>query len=194
MPSQKNQDQLSDLKAALADSKAAILVDYAGMSVHNINQLRQQVTETGGHFNVVKNSLLALALKDRLDTLSDDALAALEGPTALLLTSQDDPVSPTKALAKFISDNEIPTIKIGVLDDRILTVHEINNLAKLPGRDQLLAMLAAQLNAPISGFAQVLRANLQNLVYALNAIKAQKSENWISINANPVSDGSNINN
>jgi len=174
MPSQKNKQQLEELKDALAESKAAILVDYAGMSVHNINQLRNEVKETGGHFNVVKNSLLSLAFKDKVDELSDDALKALEGPTALLLTSSDDPVSPAKALVKFITDNEIPSIKIGVLDDKILTVHEVENLAKLPGREELLAQLVGQLNAPIYGFAQVLRANLQNLVFALNAVKAQK--------------------
>lgn len=174
MPSLKNQQQLDQLQQALSQSKAAILVDYAGMSVHHINQLRAQVKSTGGHFNVVKNSLLALALKDRLSNLSEDALKALEGPTALLLSSIDDPISPTKALAQFISDHDLPSIKIGVLDNKLLSTSDVENLAKLPGREELLGQLVGQLNAPISGFAQVLRANLQNLVFALNAVKLQK--------------------
>lgn len=174
MPSLKNQQQLDELKKALSQSKAAILVDYAGMSAHNINQLRNEVKSTGGRFNVVKNSLLSLALKDRLNNLPETALQSLNGPTALLLTSPDDPISPAKTLAKFIANNGLPNIKIGTLDDRILTIHEIENLAKLPEREELLAQLVNRFNSPIFGFAQVLRANLQNFVFAINAIKHSK--------------------
>lgn len=174
MPSTKNQSQLELLKSALTESKAVILTDYAGMTVLAQNQLKKAVKEAGGQFNVVKNTLLALALKDRVKELNEDALKALEGPTAILLTGESDPVSPTKALAKFISENELPTIKIGVLDDKILSVNEVKNLAKLPGREELLGQLVGQLNAPISGFAQVLRANLQNLVFAVDAIRRSK--------------------
>lgn len=174
MPSTKNQTQLDLLKEALTSSKAVILTDYAGMSVAAQNQLKRAVKATGGQFNVVKNSLLALALKDRVKELNEEALKALEGPTAILLTSESDPVSPTKALAKFISEGELPVIKLGVLDDRILSVAEVKNLAKLPGREELLGMLVRQLNAPISGFAQVLRGNLQNLVFAVDAIRRSK--------------------
>lgn len=174
MPSIKNQNQLEDLKKALQESKAVILTDYAGMSVSAQNELKKAIRETGGQYGVVKNTLLTLALKDKLKDLSEEALKALEGPTAILLTPGDDPVSPTKVLAKFITDNELPAIKLGVLDDKILSITEVQSLAKLPGREELLGQLVGQLNAPISGFAQVLRANLQNLVFAVDAIRRSK--------------------
>lgn len=177
MPSLKNQNQLKELKQAIAESKAVIISNYAGMSVSAQNQLRSAISETGGTFSVAKNTLIRLALKDRLPELSDDLLKATEGPSAILTTPIDDPVSPTKALFGFIKDNETPVVKIGVLDDKVLSPSEIEALSKLPGRTQLLGMLAGQLNAPISSFAQVLRVNLQNVVYALTAIKDQKENN-----------------
>ncbi len=175
MPSIKNQTQLKQLEKALADSKAVILTDYAGMSVLAQSKLKQALKETGGRFGVVKNTLLALALKNRVNELSENALQALEGPTAIILTSDSDPVSPAKILVKFIKDHDLPTIKLGILDDKILSATEVENLSRLPGREELLGQLVAQLNAPIYGFAQVLRANLQNLVFAVDAIRRSKT-------------------
>ena len=175
MPSKKNQNQLEELKTAIKDSKAVIITDYAGLPVSLQNQLRKSANEIGGSFGVAKNTLLAIALKDRVQELTPQAKTALQGPTAILLTPSDDPVTTTKILYKFIKDNELPTVKLGILDDRILSPDEVEALSKLPGREELLGQLVGQLNAPISGFAQVLRANLQNLVYALNAIKTQKA-------------------
>lgn len=177
MPSTKNEQQLAELKAALKNSKAVILADYSGMPVNKQTALRKAIKEAGGTFTVAKNTLLKLAItENNTKELSEEAQKAFEGPTAILLTPIDDPVSPAKALVNFIKENELPVLKIGFMDGQVLSVEEVTNLSQLPDREQLLGMLVGQLNAPISGFAQVLRANLQNLVYALSAIKDQKAE------------------
>lgn len=175
MPNLKNQTQLAELTETLKKSKAVILANYSGLSVNAQNQLRVALSEAGGKFSVTKNTLMARAVKELLPEASEDFLNALEGPNATLFI-YEDPVTPTKALVKFSEEHEDkPEIKIGLMDGKILSLAEIKSLSKLPGREELLGMLVGQLNAPIAGFAQVLRANLQNLVYALDAIKTQKS-------------------
>lgn len=172
MPNTKNQSQTKDLQAALAASKAVIIANYAGLDVASQTELRRLISESGGKFAVAKNTLLKIALTEKLGQLSDDASKALEGPTAVLWAN-DDAVVPTKALVKFVEGHDLPEIKIGFLDGQVLSKQDILNLAKLPGKQELLGMLVGQLNAPISSFAQVLRANLQNLVYVIDAISAK---------------------
>lgn len=175
MTSLKNQTQLDEIKAKLADSKAVIVTNYAGLSVADQQSLRRSLTDAGGSFMVTKNNLVRLALTDNLgDSLPDKGTEGFTGQTATLFCLED-PITPAKALVKFIKDHDLPVIKLGVMDGKILTATEVENLAKLPGKTELLGMLVGQLNAPISGFAQVLRANLQNLVFAVDAIKRQKS-------------------
>ena len=175
MPNLKNKTKLDELKTALAKSKAVVLTNYAGLPVNAQNQLREAIRASGAEFFVTKNTLMALALKESLGELPQAMHSALEGQTATLFVV-DDPVSPTKALVKFISEHEDkPEIKIGIMDGKIISVSDITALSKLPGREELLGMLVGQLNAPIAGFAQVLRANLQNLVFALDAVRRKQA-------------------
>lgn len=176
MPSQKNISQLEKLTTQLEENQNFLLVDYAGMSVDLQTKLRHTLRETGATYQISKNTLLRLALDNTLKDTPQQLQQALKGPTAILFTPTGDPVSPTKALHQFIEENQTPTLKIGLLDQKVLTVAQINNLAQLPGKQELLSQLAAQLNAPISGFAQTLRANLQNLTLALKAIQNQKDQ------------------
>lgn len=174
MPSQKNQQQLEEIKAALKDTKAVILTNYAGLSVSAKGELSNAIRQAGGTYSVYKNTLIKLALKEKLGDLPQAAQDALQGQTAILI-APEDPVSPTKALMKFYKDNELPEVKLGFMDGALLTSKDIDNLSKLPGREELLGNLVRQLNAPISSFAQVLRANLQNIVYVVDAIRTSKS-------------------
>lgn len=173
MPNLKNKTQKEELAKALAGSKAVILADYAGLGVSAQNELRRLVSAAGGRFSIAKNSLLKIVLKEKLGELSEDAVKALEGPTAVLWANEDE-VTPTKALIKFADTHDLPQVKLGFLEGRILSAAEVKGLAALPGKQELLGMLVGQLNAPIYSFAQVLRANLQNLVFVVDAIKRSK--------------------
>lgn len=174
MPNIKNQTQLTELQVALKGSRAIIITDHQGMPVSAQTNLKSEIKTAGGRLSVTKNTLLAIALKEIMGDLPEDLKKALEGPSSVLFTGED-PVSPVKALTKFIKDNEDkPVIKAGVMEGKYLSVTDVQNLSKLPGKQELLGMLVGQLNAPIAGFAQVLRANLQNIVFVVDAIKRQK--------------------
>ena len=172
MPSQKNIDQLKILKEKLDGAKTVVFADYHGLSVNKQQELRAKIQETAGEFTVVKNTLLKLALKDKHASKLDDTF---KGATALLIAREDE-IGPLKALVEFAKENELPKVKAGILDDRIISPEEIDELAKLPGRIELQGKLIATLQSPISGFVNVLRGNLTGLVQALKQIKENQEK------------------
>jgi len=180
MPNQKNINRLQELETKINSATLLIITNYAGLSVSDQNKLRQQIAETNAEFTVAKNTLLSRILTNRLKTLPDSLKDTLNGPTAILI-GQGDIVASTKALTNFITDHQLPSIKIGLMsanqpegEDKIISADEITALSKLPNREQLLATLLSQLNAPAQNLASVLSANMRNLVFALSAIKNKK--------------------
>jgi len=173
MPSQKNVAQLQTLKDKLQQAQALIIANYEGLPVEEQNKLRQSISQTQGEFAVAKNNLLRLALKDKLKKIPKEIDKALNGPTAIMFANSDAAPS-IKALTSFIKDNQRPQIKTGIMQDRVLSLAEIDQLSQLPSREQLLATLLSQINAPTQSFASVLAAPTRYLVYALNAIKDKR--------------------
>jgi large subunit ribosomal protein L10 len=176
MPSQKNLDQLTSLIGQFESAKAVVWANYAGLSVADQTQLRAQVIAAGGQFLVAKNNLIRLALeKTTGQPVSPEVKASLEGPTAILFCL-DDAIAPLKVLVKFADDHDLPSLKLGYMDDKVLSVQEITDLSKLPSHDELIAKLIGQLKAPLYGLVNVAMGNLRGLVIALKAIKDQKGQ------------------
>ncbi|MFC1653897.1 50S ribosomal protein L10 [Patescibacteria group bacterium] len=176
MPSQKNVEQLEKLIEKFEAAKSVVWANYAGLSVADQTNLRAVVSEAGGEFTVAKNNLIRLALQKRLGKdPSEEVIKSLEGPTAIMF-SNDDAVAPLKALVTFAEEHDLPEVKLGYMDDKILSVQEVKDLSKLPSKDQLIAQLVGQLKAPISGFYTVTSGNLRGLVQALKAIKDSKEK------------------
>ena len=171
MPSQKNIHALAQVKHGLENAKAVIFANYAGLSVADQTNLRGKIAATGGEFMVAKNNLLRITLTEKLGTLPKEVDAVLNGPTAVIF-AQTDAVTTTKALTEFIKDKDknLPELKIGLMEDKILSVKDLETLSKLPSREQLLASLLAQLQAPAQALVRQLATPAQLLVYALDAI------------------------
>ena len=169
MPNQKNIHQLAQIVKNLGDSQALILTEYAGLTVKEQNMLRTEADKSGGAFMVAKNNLLRLALQEKSKDLAKDLDSFLEGPTAVLFSP--DAVGAAKIVSEFAKDHDKLKIKTGVMDDKIITFAEITALSKLPSRDQLLASLLAQLQAPAQALVRQLQAPMQNLVYGLEALR-----------------------
>ena len=171
MPSAKNISLVAQLESKVAPAKALILADYRGLSVADIQKLRYRIRAAGGTLTVAKNTLLKIVLPRGVED-------ALRGPTALILALEDT-LAPIKALVDFATAHalNLPTPKAGLLDDRVLTAEDIKSLAALPSRDQLIAQLLRQLQAPLYGLVTVLQGNLRQLVYILNAVESKKEVN-----------------
>jgi len=163
---------VEELREKLSQASAAILVDYKGLTVEEDASLRKSCRQAGVDYKVVKNTLFKLAAKGT----GYEALAPyLTGPTAIAF-GYADPVAPAKVLVDFINENKKISLKAGILGgSKLITPAEIEALAKLPSKEVLVARLMGQLNAPISGFVNVLHGMLTKLVYALNAIKDTKA-------------------
>lgn len=176
MPSEKvlqaKQQAVAELTEKLQNAVAGVVVDYKGINVADDTKLRKELREAGVEYFVIKNTLLRFASKN---AGFEELESVLEGTTALAL-SNDDPVAAAKILAKYAEASKDKfNIKAGFVDGKILDVDGVNALAKLPSREVLIAQTLAGFNAPISGFANVLNANLRGLVIALNAIAEKQS-------------------
>lgn len=163
MPSKKNVATVNLLKTKLKDAKSIVFADASGLSVNLQRELRQAVKLAGGELIVVKNTLLQLALGIK---------ELLPGPTITLLAYEDE-IAPMKALAEFAKAHELPKIKAGFLAKEPLTKDQVEVLANLPTKIELLAKTVGSLKSPLSGIVNVLAANIRKLVYVLKAVKSK---------------------
>lgn len=168
---QQKEEIIKDLAQKLKDSKAVVFSDYKGLEVKDMTALRRELKNAGVELKVLKKTLLNLALKDA--GIEMDA-KKLEGQIAVAVSSGDE-VAAAKIIAKLAKTNENLKIVGGILGIKELSKEEVNALAKLPSKEELLAKLVGTLNAPVSGFVNVLAGNMRGLVTALKAISEAKN-------------------
>ena len=164
--------QVAELTEQLKKSCSGVLVDYKGITVEADTKLRNELRKAGVRYSVVKNTLMQRAIKE----IGFDALEPVLSGTTAMAVSTDDMVAPAKILTEYAkkSGNKFK-IKAGFVEGRVISVADVQSLAELPPKEQLIARALAGFNSPIAGFANVLNANLRGLAVALNAIAEQKS-------------------
>lgn len=151
-------------------SKKAVFVDYQGLSVKEIENLRNSLEEKGISFNVVKNTLVKIALKDFGVAVEDDLL---KKPVAIAFS--DDEVAPSKEIKNFTKIHEKLEILGGVIEKQFVPASTINALALLPSREELYAKVVGSIAAPISGLVNVMAGNIRGLVSVLNQYKESRN-------------------
>lgn len=157
---------VEQVSSVLARSQTAIVAEYRGLTVEQITGLRREAREAGVFFKVVKNTLARRAVKgSQFECLDEHFL----GPLAL--AASEDPVAAAKVLAKFDKANEAFSIKVGAMGGGLLSVEEIDALAKLPGREELLATLAGTMQAPVVKFVRTLNEIPSKFVRTLAALR-----------------------
>jgi len=165
------QQIVNEIKEKLQRAGAIVLVDYRGLNVEEVTELRKRFREAGADYKVYKNTLMTRAFNE----LENESLIPyLTGPNAIAL-GYDDPVAPAKILADFAKDHDKLEIKAGIVDGKFIDVDGVKTLASLPSKEVLVAQVLGGLNSPITGLVSVLQGNIRNLVYALNAISEQKT-------------------
>jgi len=153
----------------MARAKAAILAEPRGLSVATVTELRRKCREAKVEYRIVKNTLAILAAKGTdLEQLSDRFV----GPTALVL-SYDDVVAPAKVLADFAKDRENFTLRIAVVQGKVIDVRGIMALAKLPALPELRSKIAGVITQPASKLVRMLAAPGQQLARVLGARRDQ---------------------
>jgi large subunit ribosomal protein L10 len=162
---------VNDLTEKLKDSKAVVFSDYKGLSVKDMMALRKELRKQGIDFKVTKKTLMNLAFKN---AKIDVDVEKMEGQLVVAISGTDE-VSAAKILAKVAKENEHLKIIGGTLGAKYLEKEEVMALSKLPSKDELLAKLVGTLNAPVSGFVNVLAGNIRNLVNVLKAVADNKA-------------------
>ncbi len=171
MNKEEKEKFIADLHSRLEKAQGAILVHYQGLNVESINSLRNQLRDTGAEFRVVKNRLLKLACKGTDTELVKDHM---QGPSAIALT-YDDVISPAKVLVDFAKDFGQLRFKGGQISGKVIDTEAIKRLAKLPGKDVLLAQVLAAMQAVPANFVRVLNGITGKLLNVLKAIEQQKT-------------------
>jgi len=169
-------DIVKDLTARLSGAKAIVLVDYKGINIEQVNQLRNRFRANQVDYFVQKNTLIKIALNGMGITELDKHLM---GPTAVAVCKLDE-VSPARELIKFLKevmeDKNFPSFKVGYVAGHVFSAAELTALAKLPSREELLAKVLSGMNAPLSNFVGVTQGIIRKFVYALDAIVKKQAE------------------
>ena len=158
------------LNETLNKAKFAVVADYRGLKVTELEKLRRSLREHNATIQIAKNTLLRLAVKEtEYEQLTD----SFTGTTAIAF-GFEEPVGPAKALSEFAKEYEALQIRAAAMDGQLLSADDVDAIAKLPSKDQLLGQLCGVLVAVPTGLVRALNGVPAKLVYALEAIKEQK--------------------
>jgi large subunit ribosomal protein L10 len=161
--------QIGFIKSRFDKMTAAVFLDFKGMTVEHVTKMRAEFRKAGVEYKVCKNTLVKNALKDApYKAKLDDVLVGMTG----IAWSYEDPSAAAKVVKAFRKDpaGEKLQIKAGLIEGSFLDAHGVEEqLATMPGKNELRAMLLATLQAPLQSFVALLAAPSQNFVYVLSA-------------------------
>ena len=167
---EEKSQEVSELTEQIGKAANAFLIDFKGITVPQVTELRKQVRQSNSGYVVVKNTLALIALKDSPIIGMKEQFT---GPTAIAFNSTDAVVL-AKALTKFAKDVPAVRFKGALLNGQVVPASEIQNIANLPSREELVSKLLFLMQSPIRGLVTVLQANIRNLAVVIDQIAKQK--------------------
>jgi large subunit ribosomal protein L10 len=166
----KKKEQVEKLNADLKNVSSMVVATYNKLTVAQDYELRKTLRGAGAKYKVVKNTLAQLAAKG---TKVEEALKGLAGVTSIAYTS-GDPVAMAKALSKYAKDTPEFTFKVGVVEGRVISIKEIESLASMPSKGELMSKLLFLINAPAQRLVTVMNAVGRNLAVVVDQGVQQK--------------------
>ncbi|MDL2206435.1 50S ribosomal protein L10 [Eubacteriales bacterium OttesenSCG-928-N13] len=162
---------VSEIQQKLESAHSVVLLDYRGLTVAEVTELRNQCRKAGVEYMVLKNTMIQRAAEAlQIQGLDEH----LKGPTAVAFGT-NDAVAPAKVLTEYIKKVKKTSIKCGLLDNKVLDVAGVTALAEMPPKEVLIAKMMGSLNAPITNCVGVLSAVLRSAVFAVDAVRKQKA-------------------
>ena len=169
---QKKEEVVKDLTEKVKKAKSLVFVNFDGLKVKEVEELRQTFRKENIEYLVAKKTLMNIAFKDA--GIENFDAKDFEKEVATVIGYEDE-VAPARMVEKFSKDHEALKSVGGVLEGKFVDRAKVVELSKLPSREELLAKVVGSINAPVSGFVNALAGNLRNLVYVLDAIKSSKN-------------------
>lgn len=168
MPNTKKKDTVSSLLTEVKQYDVIVLTDYSGLTHKQLEEIRSKVKDLRGDYQIVKNSLLKIALKEI--GRDQDTNPNLNGPTAALFATEAN-LTPIRVIYDAAKEQENFKIKGGIWKNELMDTAKVAKLATLPSREQLIAQLLGQLATPATKLVLTLKNPLQKLAIALAAIQ-----------------------
>jgi large subunit ribosomal protein L10 len=165
MPTVRKSETIEGLSELLDKSLLLVLTEYRGMSVAEVTDLRKQLRPAGAEYHVTKNTLLRIAAQ-RKGLPSDEAL--MSGPTAVTFVGEDL-VGGAKAILNYAKNSKNFVIKGGILQGQVIKANDLDDITKLPSKQELVSQMLGSLQSPVYGLVNVLAATPRNLVNVINA-------------------------
>ena len=165
MPTNKKIDSVENMAEWMAGYEMLVSTDYTDMSSNDMNQMRKVFRENSVQYTIIKNTLAHLAAEKSGKPIIKEIV---EGPTGIA-NGSGDPDSIAKTVTQFITTSRLPLkIRGGIMDDTLLSVEDLEKLATLPSKDQLIANFARQIQSPVSRLVRVLNNPIVGLATLLN--------------------------
>jgi large subunit ribosomal protein L10 len=161
--------EVENVAENIKEAESVALIDYQGLSAQQNTELRKKIRDSGGTMAVTKNTLIKRALAK----LGIELEEKLTGPTALVY-SQEDAITPLKAVKETAEELESPKFKFGIYQQKLLPLERLKKLVEIPGKDVLLSKLANGLNAPMVKLVNALEFNQRKLVMVLKSLEKKK--------------------
>lgn len=169
---QQKEEAVAHIAELFRNMKSACFSEVSGFTMSQADELRAKAREAGAEVFIAKKTLLAHAAEAaKIEDLSPREFSG----SILTVISPDDEVAAAKLVKEFVKEHKTLTMVAGVLEGKGIDMAEVEKLASLPSKEELLAKMVGSLNAPVSGFVNVLSGNLRGLVTVLGAIKDQKA-------------------
>jgi len=166
----KKKEELDQLKKELAEAKNFVVTEFKGITVAQDTELRQKIRATNSKYRVVKNTLAKLATQG---TPAEQLAKALKGSTSIAYNNTD-PVALAKALTAYAKANPVFVFKTGMVEGRVVNLSDLNAIASLPSKEELIAKLLFLLNAPAQRIAVATNGVARNLAVVIGQAIEQK--------------------
>lgn len=162
---------IEQIKAKTAAASFVVVTDFKGMTVEELTRLRVKLYECGGEYLVVKNTLARIALTDGMH----DSIKDMFKENCGIALATGDPVAVAKAVSEFAKTSKLFTIRHASLEGKALSAAQVEALAKLPGKQELLAQVLGTMSAVPTNFVSLFANMVRPLMYALKAIEEKKA-------------------
>jgi len=171
MPRQEKVDAVAEMKKLFEDSRSFFVTDYQGLDVAAMTKLRSDLRDADVRYLIAKNTLLKRAAAEAGVEGIDDYL---KGPTAIAFVPEDAPAA-AKVIHDSFKDRQLPRTKIFVVADTVYSPDDLKAFAELPSRDELLARVAASVEAPLVELARTIDGFFQQLILTLQGLEDKKN-------------------
>ena len=173
---------VEEISASIKDAQSVVLVDYRGLTVEQDTELRKQLREAGINYKVYKNTMMNFAFKG---PDCEGLTAYLEGPSAVAI-STEDATAPARVLCKFAKTANALEVKGGIVEGVVYDAAGIENISKIPSREELLSKLLGSIQSPITNFARVMNQLAEKGGASESAAEAAPADEAPAAEAAPV--------